>query len=131
MITKVSTGHEMDIEEVREANAKYAELLKQLAEFKAELAKVDLPTYPPYNPSVKPVPNPEWLQTHPEHTYELMMFESNDENVEQIAMDREDYIWLKRRLAERWGVDKAEIKRWLGEDEHETREDEPAAEFED
>jgi len=43
---------------------------------------------------------PAWVtQTHPEHTYHLAMFQSNDDNVESIDMTRDEYIALKAHLA--------------------------------
>lgn len=43
---------------------------------------------------------PDWVtSTHPEHTYQLVVFESNDSGVEEVGMTRDEYIALKHHLA--------------------------------
>jgi hypothetical protein len=43
---------------------------------------------------------PFWVtSTHPEHAYNLIVFESGDSGIEEIDLSREEYIDLKRHLA--------------------------------
>ncbi len=43
---------------------------------------------------------PYWVtSTHPEHSYQLVLFENNDSGVEEIDLTRAEYMALKQHLA--------------------------------
>lgn len=43
---------------------------------------------------------PEWaLQTPPENSYDLTMFDSGGDSIEEVELSRAEYIALKRHLA--------------------------------
>jgi hypothetical protein len=47
---------------------------------------------------------PEWVNdTPPDHEYDLMMFEGNDIEAQKVKLTREEYVTLKRFLAQMRG----------------------------